>query len=127
MAKRGMVEIEGARRLRSTMRRAGLDLEDLKAAHARAAQIASNAAAARAPVRSGTLAGTVRSSGTKTAGIVRAGFARVPYAGPIHWGWPARGIPANTFITDAAQDTETVWLAIYEKAVESAIDQIKGL
>ena len=126
MAKRGLVEVEGAARLRRTLRAAGADLEQLRAAHAAAAAIATEAAANRAPVRSGTLAATVRGSGTKTAGIVRAGFARVPYAGPIHWGWPARSITAQPFIVEAAQDTEPSWIRVYEQAVDQALKQIKG-
>lgn len=127
MAQRALLEVEGAARLRRTLRQAGVDLEQLRAAHARAAQIAADAAANAAPVRSGTLAGTVRASGTKTAGIIRAGFARIPYAGPIHWGWPRQGIRANPFMAEAAQATEPQWFGVYEQAVDKALSQIKGM
>ena len=126
MAGRGpTVKVEGAARLRRTMRQAGLDLEDLKAAHARAVKIAEGAV--QAPRRSGRLAGTVRSAGTKTAGILRAGRASVPYAGPIHWGWKARGITAQPFLSDAAQRSEPRWLPVYTEAVDAALDQVKGI
>lgn len=107
------------------MKQAGLDLGNLRAAHAKAAKIAEGAA--NPPKRSGALASTVRSSGTKTAGVLRAGRASVPYAGPIHWGWPRRGISANPFLSDAAQRSESTWLPVYEAAVNDALDQIKGI
>lgn len=123
---RPLIEVEGAKRLRRTLREAGDDLEDLKTAHAAAAKIAAEAAAALAPRRSGALAASVRSSGQKTAGVIRAGKKRIPYAGVIHWGWPRRGIPARPFLTEGAQRTEPLWIPIYEKAIEHALDQIKG-
>lgn len=121
------IEVEGAARLRRTLRRAGDDLQDLRAAHAAAANIAASASAALAPKRTGTLADTVRGSGTKTAGVLRAGFAKVPYAGPIHWGWPARHITANPFLSDGAKDSEGRWLPVYEAAVDQALQKVRGI
>lgn len=123
---RPLVEVEGARRLRATLRRAGVDMGQLKEAHAGAARIVAAAAAASAPVRTGALAGTIRAAGTGTAGIVRAGYARTPYAGPIHWGWPARSITAAPFLVDAAADTETRWIAQYETAIAAIIRTVEG-
>lgn len=126
MGRGPVVEVDGGRRLRSTLRKAGSDLGELKAAHAAAAALVTAAAQARAPRRSGTLAGSVRGSGTKTAAIVRAGGARVPYAQPIHWGWPARHITANPFITEAAQATEPAWADTYRREVDRILDDVKG-
>ena len=118
------VEVQGANRLRRTLKAAGKDLGNLTQAHRDAARIAEQAV--QSPRKTGRLAGTVRSSGTKTAGILRAGRASVPYAGPIHWGWPSRGIPARPFLSDAATRSERQWLPVYEAAVEDALDQIQG-
>lgn len=138
MADRGAgVRIDGAKQLRTTLRKAGEDLGDLKAAHAEAAKIAAIASADRAPVKSGKLARTLRSSGTKTAGIVRAGSASVPYANAVHWGrlfWPNRAkararsvVTANPFISAGAQDSEGQWLPVYERAIDGAIQRVKGI
>lgn len=120
----GMIRVEGARQLRSTLRAAGADLDDLKRAHAAASELV--ARAARAPVRSGRLQSTIRAGQTRTAAIVRAGYKSVPYAGPIHWGWPARNIAANPFLTEAAQSTEPQWITQYEQDVERILDQVQG-
>lgn len=126
MAERVGVRVEGARRLRSTLRAAGASLTDLKDANRRAAGIAAGASRPLAPVRSGRLAASVRSSGTVSAGIIRAGRKSVPYAAPIHWGWPSRGIKATPFLTLGAQTSEPVWLPLYEAEMHTAIARVKG-
>lgn len=121
-----IVQVEGAARLRRTLKAAGEDLGELKAAHAEAAAIAAKASAALTPVRSGRLQASVRSSGTTTAGIIRAGRASVPYAGPIHWGWKRRGIKATPFLSDGATSSEGQWLPIYERTVDGALKRVEG-
>ena len=53
------------------------------------------------PVLTGALAQSVRNASTKKSAKVRAGNVGVPYAGPIHFGWPSRGIRPNPFFYDA--------------------------
>ncbi len=116
--------VEGLRQLRSALRRAGDDLSDFRDANADVARVAGQAAQVDAPHRTGTLAGSVRWSGTKTQAIVRAGSARVPYAGPIQWGWPARHIRPALFVTQAASRTEPQWLDLFMDAINRIIDKI---
>jgi hypothetical protein len=54
-----------------------------------------------------------------------AGSASVPYAGPIHWGWPDRHIPAQPWIAAAAQDTQSQWLSEYQDALDQIIATIE--
>ncbi len=122
----GVVRVEGARQLRRTLRKAGDDLADMKTAHRDAAAIAARASEALAPERSGKLRATIRAAGTKTAAILRAGFARVPYAGPIHWGWFARGILPQPFLSKGAQDSEGRWVRVYETYLNDTVNKIKG-
>ncbi len=93
---------------------------ELKALHGDAAKIVEQDALGRAPVRSGRLRESIRSSGTQKAGVVRAGFARVPYAGPIHFGWAKRNIRPQPFLYDAkdARRDEVV------RSVEQGIDAL---
>lgn len=128
MARRGAVHrVEGGRELRRSLREAGSDFQDLKDAHREAAEIAAAASALAAPVVSGRLRQTVRAAGTKTAGIIRAGKKSVPYAGPIHWGWPKRNIKANPFMASAAKDTEGKWVPVFEHRIEEITNKIKGV
>ena len=47
------------------------------------------------PHASGNMANTIRSAGQRRGGYVRAGRKSVPYAGPVHFGWPSRPNPAK--------------------------------
>lgn len=124
----GGVQVLGARELRATMKRAEVELDDLKEAHAAAARLVAYRSAAEAPKVSGTLAGNVRGSGAAGAATIRAGGTRVPYANPIHWGWEARNIAPNEFITRAAESTEPQWLhGIYTPAVDRILDRVRGI
>lgn len=112
------------------MRKAGMDMTELKDANRQAAEIAAGAGKSIVPHREGWLAASIRAAGTLSAGIVRAGNNRksgsgVPYAGPIHWGWPDRKIEANPFLTDAAQSTETKWVPLYEEHVNKIISSME--
>ena len=120
------VQVEGARQLRASMKRAGQDMTQMNAAHKIASSIVAADAKRRAPVRTGRLAGTIRAAGTRTRAEVRAGFARVPYAGPIHWGWPRKGIRPSLFLTTAAAATEPGWTMAYRAEVERILGQIEG-
>lgn len=121
------IRIEGAARLRRTLKAAGDDLSDLREANQAAVGIVTSAGRARTPRRTGRLASSVRGSATARIATVRAGGAAVPYAGPIHWGWPARGIAAQPFLSEAARETEPRWIGLYEAAVETAINKVEGI
>lgn len=128
------VETGAARDLAKQLRAAGEDLADLKEANTRAAQIAANESRARVPRVSGSLAASIRSTGTKASGYIRAGKKAVPYAGVIHFGteraksdfWKRRRIKGNPFAADAARATEPEWAEVYNDAVLKALRRIKG-
>jgi len=125
-------EVEGARKLRATLKGANPQLLDrLKAAHLAAATIVTSRARDLAPVGVGTrhpgaLRASVRPGGTKTAALVRVGSARVPYAKPIHYGWGRRHIKAQPFVSRAAQETEPQWFERYHREVLAVLDTIEG-
>ena len=127
-----LVRVEGGKLLRATMRKAGLDMAQMPAANAKVAKVAEGAIRAAAPRVSGAMAGTIRSSGTMTAAIVRAGYKRLPYAGADNWGWPEspggiKGSYGGAFwMQQGAKSSESAWLAVYHKEVENILSQIKG-
>lgn len=121
------VKVEGLDELARTLKRAGHDLTELKDAHWRAANIVAQRAESIAPRRSGNLAGSIRAARQAKRARVQAGRASVPYAGPIHWGWPAHNIEANPFMSKAAQSTEAEWAKAYFDDVQAALDKVKGV
>lgn len=65
--------------------------EELKAANKDIMIVVRDRARMEAPQRTGRLAKSVGGSASDQAARVKAGTgARVPYAGPIHFGWPTR-------------------------------------
>jgi hypothetical protein len=118
------VRIDGADELRRKMNRMadGVNRDaargDMKNAHREAAEVVAQKAVQLVPRRSGNLAATIRSAGTQKSGRVRAGFARVPYAGPIHFGWPQRGISPQPFLYNALDARRGEVLATYERNLE---------
>lgn len=121
------VRVEGLDRLVRTLNRAAVDISELKEAHARVGEIVASEARARAPRRSGRLAGSVRAARQARRARVTYGGARVPYAGPITWGWPRHNIEPQPFVTDAARATESKWTEQYRRDVQDALDNVKGV
>lgn len=120
------IQLKGVRQLSRQLKKAGADLDDLKEENKKAADIVKDEATPHAPVRSGRLKKTLRSSGTRQYGVVRLGTKAVPYAGPIHFGWPKRNITAQPFVSQAAKDAEAEWAQIYQNAVDKIIADITG-
>lgn len=117
------VRIEGASQLASTARAAGAALMLLTDPTRATARIVAGAARSDAP----TLTGRLRSSITaSTSGPVATIGDNVPYAGVIHFGWPGRHISANPFVTNAAQRTEPIWRAAYEREIDQQLNTVKG-
>lgn len=123
---RPQVEVKGAKELRKQLKAAGDDLGDLKATHKKIAQIVEFDALQLAPVVTGGLVASIRASGTQTSAIVRAGRKSAPYAGPIHWGWPARNITAQPFLVDAQEAKYEDWMQEYTQMVDKALNKVAG-
>jgi len=120
------VQVQGAAELRRTLRRAGDDLGDMKDVNAAVARLVATRSVASGPRRSGKLVASVRGSRAVSSAVVRAGGARVPYAGPIHWGWPSHHIAAHPFIADTAVATEPTWTRMYLQGINEIIGRVRG-
>jgi hypothetical protein len=122
----GTIRVEGARELRRALKAAGDDLADLKDANQAAAGIVLAEAGTRVPRRSGDLARTGRVNRAAAKANVLYGSAQIPYAAPIHWGWPARNIKAQPWVTDAATASQPAWLQAYADAVQQVVKKLEA-
>lgn len=95
------IRTEGLSKAIRAMEKAGADSQDLKQLMYDIGMIVVRAA--QPPVLTGRLQASIRAGRGKTKAVVRAGGARVPYAGVIHYGWPARDIAPQPFLLDALQ------------------------
>lgn len=123
----GRLEIEGLKEIQRALKGLAEDSrEDMKETHRKAGEIVAAAAKPLAPVLTGRLSATIVSSPTKYQGRVRIGRgASVPYAGPIHFGWPARRVAPQPFIYEALDGRREEVKQQYEQRINELIERHK--
>lgn len=114
----GAVKIEGLSAVQRDLRNLGRDLDLVKGefltTNRKVAEIVIEGSKKFVPVLSGALAESMRNASTKKSAKVRVGDrSNVPYAGPIHFGWPARRIKPNPFIYEATDRRKAEVSMIY--------------
>lgn len=97
------VQVKGLRETVRSLERLGAEVKDLKAAFKRIGTLVASDAQGKAHKQSGAMAASIRPSNTKNKSVIRAGSARVPYAGVQEWGWPAHNIQATHYLSNAVQ------------------------
>ena len=115
---RPTVEIEGLNKLLRALEK--LDDEakqSFKDVGGRVGRLVAEQGREEVPVRSGALQRTIRAANTGRGAKVRAGSAKVPYAGPIHFGWRSRNIEPNNFLYRAVNKKVDVALDMYLEEV----------
>ena len=118
----GKIQIEGLKETQAALRAVSDDLKnEMKPTHLKAAEVIVEGAKRYAPVKTGRLAASIRAAATQTGGRVRAGSSAVPYAGPVHFGWPARRIKPQPFIYDAMDQRRDEVLKVYADRISKII------
>jgi uncharacterized small protein (DUF1192 family) len=120
------IQVSGLAQLQKDLVLLGVKIDDLKDVMARLAQEGARLAASLAPRKTGRLAESVRGNRAKNAAIVRAGSARIVYAGPINYGWPKRNIEPAGFMQRALDLMKPHVGADLERAINKLIAE-KGL
>lgn len=120
------VRIDGLNAVVRSLLAMGLDVEDLKTGFSEIARFGAIVAARHAPRRSGRLAGDIRGNRARNKAVVAAGRTSVPYAGPINYGWAARGIQPSGFMQKADKELQPYALRVLEHDINSRI-RARGL
>ncbi len=118
------VEVKGLNETVRSLKRLGVEVKDLKAAFRRIGNNVVQKAETLAPHKTGRLAASIKASNTQNKSIVKAGGARLPYAGVIHYGWPAHGIEPHPFLTEAVNETRNESIRLMEKELEDLIKKL---
>jgi len=118
------VQVEGATEFRRALKVMGADLKEFTKINKAAAEIVARRARQNAPRKSGKLAGAIKAGARQTRGFVSAGKKAVPYAGPIHYGWPTRNIEAQPFLLDAVDDTRDEVVDQYERMIADMVVRV---
>ena len=96
------VKVLGLREVTRSLSQYAGAANDLKDANASIGQKVATEARATTPIKTGALQETVRYNRALKTVQIKAGNARVPYAGVMEYGWPARNIEAQPFLRRAA-------------------------
>jgi len=118
------IKVEGLRETVRSLERFGLEASEPKQAMHKIGELVASRARQLAPRLTGTLAGTIKAGRAKAKATVRAGSARAPYAGPIHWGWPARNIAAQPFLVDALEQEHDNIIRLLESEMTRLIRKL---
>lgn len=134
------VHVEGISELRALLRQidSSKDLEKgLRLAHKRTSEMVAVRAKSLVPVRSGNLQAAIRSGGTQSAAVVRAGNSKVKYGAAIHWGrkkgnvgsppgnHPGKNvIQGDLFLVRAGEQVEAAALVVYEQEMAALLRRV---
>jgi hypothetical protein len=123
---RDAIKVEGLSKVQRDLRKLSTDALDLNKTefletNKQVAEIVINETKKYVPVLTGALAAAIRNASTKKSAKVRAGNVAVPYAGPIHFGWPARSIKPNTFLYEAIDARKSEVANRYSELVSDLI------
>lgn len=115
------VTVKGIGRLNRALNKAGADAGNMRQLMHSIGMIAVRAAQARVPVLTGALRGNIRAGKGKTKAVVRAGGARVPYAGVIHYGTPDGAYQPTNFLLTAIQTKRGEILTRFNEGVSDIL------
>jgi hypothetical protein len=118
------IQVRGAKEARRAFGRLEDGLKDLKALHADAAAIVEREAERIVPTVSGALGASIRTSATGRRATIRAGGARVPYAGVIHFGWPGHNIEPQPFLYDAIERRSGDVIVRYARGIDGLLERL---
>lgn len=118
------VRVEGLRETVAKLEKLGAESGDLKDAFNKAGQIVVNKAKPLTNPKSGRLAGSIRASRTKNKSIIRAGGARIPYAGVIHFGWPGHNIEPKNYLYGAAASSQDEVVNVIDRELNELIRRL---
>lgn len=97
MAGQTGVHVEGLRETIKGLERMGVEAQELKDVMGPIAAEAAETAQRFIPELSGALRRSARGNKAKAKAVVTVGSVRLPYAGPIAWGWEQHNIRPSLF------------------------------
>jgi hypothetical protein len=133
--RQNVIEIKGLKRAMRLMKDLDGDFKtQFKNIHKGAADIVADEARRLAPVKTGRLRKSIRTSGTTKGGVIRIGKKKIPYAGRVTFGDPtslfgriAGGggikIKGNPFFYEAADRQFTEVVEYYDEELEQILDR----
>jgi HK97 gp10 family phage protein len=117
------IKVKGLKSSIKALQAIGVEAAEIKQAGNDAGEIVAREARNLAPVRTGRLRSTIRTSKALNKVAVSAGNnGKVPYANPIHWGWFKRNIKPQPFFTKALGITRDEVYQNYYRSINRLIE-----
>jgi HK97 gp10 family phage protein len=135
VGRQNVIEIKGLKRAMRLMKDLDGDFKkQFKDIHKGASDIVADEARRLAPVKTGKLRRSIRTSGTNKGGVIRIGKKKIPYAGRVTFGDPTslfgriRGgggikIKGNPFFYEAADRQFKQVVEYYDEELEQILDR----
>lgn len=120
------VRVRGLGKAIRALEKAGADSEQMRDLMHEIGEIVAVRARQLAPVgKSRRLKASIRAGRGKTKAVVRAGYERksMPYAGVVHYGWPARNILPDRFLADAMDQTRGEVIARLDTGIGGLLER----
>lgn len=120
------VRVHGLNKAIRALEKAGADSEDMRELMHEIGEVTARRARQLVPVgKTGRLRASIRAGRSKTKAVVRAGYERksMPYAGVVHYGWPARDILPDLFMVQALDQTRDECIARLEGGIGEILER----
>lgn len=124
MAEGMRLEVKGLNKLVSSMRKAGIDLADMKAANKAAGEIVATAGRTVSPRLTGKLASSIRPANQARRARVVAGGGGIRYARFQEFG-SSKNV-AQHYLYGSAERTQPTWSAEYAREMSRILARIQG-
>ena len=116
------VQVRGAKQLSRALKKAGVQIKDLKDANQKVADVVVRAATPITPRATGRLVGSIRSARQQSAAVVRAGGGSVGYPRYVEYG--TRKMGARPYLTAGMANSQSRWMDVYMGELQRLMDQV---
>jgi phage gpG-like protein len=123
MAEAIEVNIQGIREVQTLLEKLGNELENNSDLNKELSSTLAQKASAIAPRLTGALASSIVGNPSDRKAQILAGSAAVPYAGVQEYGWPAKNIQAQPYLTTAVNNNMSYIIAKYEDSIKDNIQK----
>src|SRR4029077_16123865 len=124
MADDAQVEVQGLNKLTRALKKAGVEVQDLKDANQRVGAVVVQASGPITPHRPGALASSLRVAQRQSGVIVRAGGGRVKYAKFVEYG--TKKMAGRSYLVKGIHDSQPRWMYEYDIELQKLMNKVAG-
>lgn len=117
-----VIKVTGLRETIKKLETLGASVADLKTVMNKVGNVVAGEAESLAPKKSGALAGSIRANKAKGKAVVKAGSARVPYAGVQNYGG-YHNIQGSHFMEKALSNKQGEAIREFQSGIDRLIDE----